>query len=152
MALISRLTSGSRNNERTTPLVWPQRAVLVAYQKRATTWRGADREAAALSGRTLHDNPAAVCFRHVPHESQAHPAAAPPLGLAVSDTVELLEDAPLLGARDADALVGDRQGQRPVADRRLDAKGLAVGRILDRVVDEVGQRLGDRVGVEGNFR
>ena len=65
------------------------------------------------------------------------------------EAVELLEHPRLLGLRDPEALVADREAHwRRRA--RPDAHVAAVGRVLDRVVDQVAEHLPELARVGGD--
>ncbi len=74
-------------------------------------------------------------------DGEAEPAPALLAGARAVDLLELLEDALLVGLRDAGTGVRDRDQERPVRDARLDRDLTDVGE-LDRVADQVHEDLG----------
>src|SRR6266540_744550 len=91
-----------------------------------------------------------------PHELaadvEAEPGAADPTRHVRVEAVELLEDAPLLGRRDAEPGVSDRETDVPVVRRDRDVDDAARRRVLDRVVDQVREHLAQLAGVCGDGR
>ena len=74
--------------------------------------REMDAHGRSLSGLAFQLEPGAVVLRGVADDGKAETRAADLLGVALVDTVEALEDAALVGIRDADAGIhdGERDG------------------------------------------
>src|SRR6476646_9244149 len=147
-ALMSASNSGRRSSQRSARL----RMLSVATVNLATPLvcrldgdgdrqRERERRPDPLLG--FDPDPAAVLLQDVPRDRQAQAGAAAPDAGPV-DLVEALEDPALVGFRDADPLVGDRDDDlavvSPGPDRHVAA---AVGAELHRVVEEVDDDLAD---------
>src|SRR6266705_6877128 len=96
-----------------------------------------DREHAALTRLALYPNVAAVQAREAAREREAKAGALLlPVDAGVN-LLEFMEDARLVGDRDADARIGDGHLDRIGEALACDPHQPARGRELDRVGDEV---------------
>src|SRR5919198_4140169 len=104
-------------------------------------------------GRELEEEGRALAFGgrdpdahvHPLHELAAdvepEPGASYPAGQVRVESVELLEDPPLLVERDADPLVTYGEADAPLLRLDADLDRAAVERVLHGVLDEVGEHL-----------
>ena len=115
-------------------------------RQRRSHERQHDREGAALRPARSPPRPGRRGPHDVAHDRQAE-ARRPRTSCTrlVPDPVEALEDAFLLVARDADALVADRDDGLVAATCQTHDDVAGLPRVLDRVLEEVAQGLVDRL-------
>src|SRR5438105_1598319 len=89
---------------------WPGR--LGRFDRRRK--RQDDRKLASLAGRALDGNLSSMRLNDVLHQRQPQAAAFVLMAERIADPIKLVEDLVLLGARDADAIVGYIQPHRSV--------------------------------------
>src|SRR2546421_11172893 len=124
-------------------------------------WRFRDRRKGDLEGRTLAGvavdiDPAAVALDHLPNQVEADSRAGDVAQLRALDPVELFEQPPLGGGRDAEPVVLDHQVDVPIlaAAAHLDARRpvAELHRVLQQVVDGGAEPLRIAQGREGRRR
>src|SRR5205823_344708 len=95
---------------------------------------------------------AAVGLDNVLHDGEAQPRATHFAGAGAIDTVEALKDARLVFQRDADAVVGDFDGDHAVGSGGRQPDFSAVTGVFDGIVDEVEEGAVQIVGVAHDLR
>src|SRR3954464_10297812 len=97
-------------------------------------------EGAAFAGGGVDLDLAAVDLGDVFDDREAEAGAAHFAAAAAVDAVEAFEDAGEVVLGDADAVVGDLDGDRLAVGTGADVDAAAVGGVLAGVVDQVGDR------------
>src|SRR5882757_5267913 len=108
-------------------------------------------ELRALAHFAFDPDPAAVCFYQVFGDGQPQACATDFAGARDVHTVKALEDAGLVGFRNADTGVGDGEGDFRVVSRSAD-HDLATGlRVLHGVVEQILEDFGEAAAVGGDI-
>src|SRR5437588_9646417 len=105
--------------------------------------RKLDEERRALAVVALDPDAAFEAAHQLAADVEAEARAADAARHVRVEAIELLEDAPALGDRDAEALVRDRPADAALSLRHLDRDGAAFRRVLDRVLDQVHEHLAE---------
>ena len=116
--------------------------------------RDLDRERRAPVGFGLDPDAPAHHAHEFARDVETEAGAADPAGHVRVEAIELLEDAPVLGVGDPEALVTHSEADSAVVAPDPELDRAAVRRVLDRVLDEVLEHLAElaRVGRDGRQR
>src|SRR5579883_582686 len=94
-------------------------------------------KSAAPSRFALHPDAPPVCVHEVLDDCQTEAASSDPVGQGIVHPVELLEKPPDLIGRQADPLIGDRDGDLLLGTPGPDIDAAAIRRVLDRVRQKI---------------